>query len=37
MEDSGQIEFVNAIAPSDADTTKSLLLHQAADVALSVQ
>ncbi len=37
MEDGGQIEFANAIAPSDADTTKSLLLHQAADLALSVQ
>ncbi len=35
MEDGGQIEFTNA--PSDADTTKSLLLHQAADLALSVQ
>ena len=37
IENGGQIEFVNAIAPSDADTTKSLLLHQAADLALSVQ
>ncbi len=37
IEDGGQIEFANTIAPSDADTTKSLLLHQAADLALSVQ
>ena len=35
MEDGGQIEFANA--PSDADTTKSLLVHQAADLDLSVQ
>ena len=37
MEDGGQIEFANAIASSDADTTKSLLVHQAADLDLSVQ
>ncbi len=35
MEDGGQIEFTNA--PSDADTTRSLLVHKAADLDLSVQ
>ncbi len=35
MEDGGQIEFTNA--PSDADTTKLLLVHQAADLDSSVQ
>ena len=37
MEDGGQIEFANALAPSDADTTRALLVHQAADLDLRVQ
>ncbi len=35
VEDGGQIEFANA--PSDADTTKLLLVHQATDLDLTVQ